>query len=132
MTEPKANLDKLPATTRARLDDLRVALEKALGEDLAGIVVHGSAVRGGFREKESDVDVLIVLRKAPRATLDAIGNALAMARNTARIECMLVLESEIPRAADVFPLFYRGIQRVHAVVAGKDPFDGLTIFDPTG
>jgi predicted nucleotidyltransferase len=127
MTEPKTNLEKLPAATRERLDDLTRALQGALGDDLVSLVVHGSAVRGGFRDRESDVDVVVVLAKAPRERLDAIANAVALARNAARIECMILVESEIGRAADVFPLFYSDIQRVHAVLAGKDPFAGLAI-----
>jgi predicted nucleotidyltransferase len=127
MTDTKANLEKIPQATRERLDELRRALEKTLGDDLVSMIVHGSAVRGGFRDRESDVDVVLVLKKTDKETLDAIGNALGVARNAARVECMVLSETEIARAADVFPLFYRDIQRVHAVLTGKDPFDGLEI-----
>jgi predicted nucleotidyltransferase len=120
-------LEALPARTRERLDDLKKALVKSLGDDLVALVVHGSAVRGGFREKESDVDVIVVLKDDARAKLDVIANALTLARNSTRIECMILTDAEIPRAADVFPLLYQDIQRCHAIVHGKDPFLSLEI-----
>lgn len=127
MTASDENLEKLPQTTRARLDELTASLAKALGDDLVSVVVHGSAVRGGFRDGLSDVDVVLVLRSVTRESLSKMANPLALARNSARIECMIVESGEIARAADVFPLFYADIQRVHAVLHGKDPFDSLTI-----
>jgi hypothetical protein len=127
VSDPKAELEHLPSTTRARLDELASAVQKALGADLVSLLVHGSAVHGGFREKESDVDVIIVLAAAPRQKLEAISNALHVARNAARIECMLLVREEIARAADAFPLFYSDIARCHLVLAGSDPFAGLEI-----
>jgi hypothetical protein len=127
MTQFEGPLGHLPASTRARLDELRRALERALGGELVSMLVHGSAVRGGFRENESDVDVVIVLKSAPLERLEAIGNALHIARNAARIECMLLAEEEVARAADVFPLLYGDIQRHHAVIAGGDPFASLEV-----
>jgi predicted nucleotidyltransferase len=127
MSDPKAQLAKLPQATRTRLDELKSSLEKALGADLVSLLVHGSAIRGGFREKDSDVDVVVVLSRAPREKLEAIGNALHVARNAARIECMILVEEEIAHAADAFPLFYDDIKRCHLVLAGSDPFANLAI-----
>ena len=46
---------------------------------------------------------MLVVKEAPRAKLEAIANALQIARYAARIEAMILTASEIPRAADVFP-----------------------------
>lgn len=122
-------LARLPEHVRRHLDQLTAALESALGEDLTGLLVHGSAARGDYREGTSDVDLVVVLADASRAPLEAIANPLLLARYAARIEAMVLTAAEIPRAADVFPLLYDDIRRCHVVLAGKDPFSSLTISD---
>ena len=42
---------------------------------------------------------------------------------------MILTASEIPRAADVFPLLYDDIRREHVLLAGADPFSDLAISD---
>lgn len=124
-----AVLEKLPASVRKHLDELVAALQAALGDDLAGVIVYGSAARGEYREGSSDVDLVVILGDAGRAKLDAISNALQLARFAARIEAIVLTAAEIPRAADVFPLLYDDIRQCHVVLAGEDPFSGLDISD---
>jgi predicted nucleotidyltransferase len=122
-------LDRLPAAVRGQLDDLRRSLVHVLGDDLVGLLVYGSAARDEYREGRSDVDLMVVLREAPRAKLEAIANALQLARYAARIEAMVLTLAEIPRAADVFPLLYDDIRSAHILLAGQDPFADLQISD---
>lgn len=122
-------LDKLPTPIEAKLQTLKDALAKALGEDLQALAVYGSAVRGGYVEGRSDVDVLVVLRDDGRAQLEAIGSALLLARTSARIESMILRGDELQKAADVFPLLYDDVRGCHVLLHGKDPFSGLEIAD---
>jgi predicted nucleotidyltransferase len=114
-------------STRAHLDTFVRSLSGTLGENLVAVVVHGSAARGGWRDGESDVDVVIVLKVDAKALLDGVGNALQVARYAARVEAIILREDEIPRSADVFPLLYGDIVRCHVVIHGNDPFAGLVI-----
>jgi predicted nucleotidyltransferase len=120
---------ELPAAVQKRLEELTASLEAVLGDDLQALLLHGSAARGGYREGESDLDLIVVLKDASRPRLDAISNALQLARYSARIETMILTVDEIPRAADVFPLLYDDIRRCHILVRGTDPFSGLQISD---
>jgi predicted nucleotidyltransferase len=129
MADATDRLEMLPAPVRARLDELQKSLTTALGDDLACLLVHGSAARGEYREGRSDVDLMIVLKAAPREKLAVIANALQLARHAARIEAMILTTAEIPRAADVFPLLYDDIRRRHVLLAGENPFAGLVISD---
>ncbi|APR84345.1 Hypothetical protein A7982_09694 [Minicystis rosea] len=122
-------LGKLPAPVRRRLDDLKKSLESALGNDLACLLIHGSAARGEYREGYSDLDLMVVLKEASRDKLAAIANPIQLARYAARIETMILASAEIPRAADVFPLLYDDIRRCHILLAGTDPFSALAISD---
>lgn len=121
------SLDTLPRTARAPLDALEKSLRAILEKSLVGIIVYGSAARGEYREGSSDLDVLVVLADTSRETLGKISNALALARSAGGIEATLLTEEEILRAADVFPLLYEDIQKCHAVLFGRDPFEGLEI-----
>lgn len=122
-------LGKLPQPVRRRLDELKKSLESALGDELACLLIHGSAARGEYREGESDVDLVVVLKTASPASLAAIANPLQLARFAARAEAMILTESEIPRSADVFPLLYDDIRRCHVLLSGTSPFSGLVISD---
>lgn len=119
--------EQLPAPVQRRLAALRDGLRAAIGDSLAAIVVHGSAVRGGWDEERSDVDVLVVLADTSLATLEAAAEPLRLARLSGRVEAMLLKPSEISDATDVFPVFYGDIAACHALVCGVDPFEGLEV-----
>lgn len=122
-------VEGLPAAVRDRLKEWTDALGKALGEDLVGVVVHGSAARGEYRVNESDVDAVVVIREPTFEKLASIANAMQVARYAARIEAMILTEEEIAGASDAFPLLYDEIKHCHAVVAGKDPFASVVVHD---
>ncbi|MFN0249288.1 MAG: nucleotidyltransferase domain-containing protein [Kofleriaceae bacterium] len=127
MTQPK--LSALSSDVTRRLDDLQGALVEICGSNLVALVVHGSAVRGGWREGVSDVDVIIVLNSDEESLLEKLGPVLELARFSARIEAMILVASEIPRSADCFPLFYGDVARASVTLVGQSPFAQLTIHD---
>jgi predicted nucleotidyltransferase len=122
-------LEALTPAVKTRLDELTATLEEVCGKNLVGLVVHGSAVRGGWREPTSDVDLIVVLDDDSGAVLESIGPALTLARFSGRIESMILTEAEIARSADCFPLLYSDIARTSVTIAGTNPFKGLTISD---
>lgn len=124
---PPASIQGLPEGVRSRLEEWAKSLETALGDDLVGILVHGSTVRGEYRVGDSDVDVVVVLKDASYEKLESIGNAMQLARYSARIEAMILTESEIAKAADCFPLLYDEIKQNNAVLAGRDPFEAVEV-----
>lgn len=122
-------LESLSPAVRKRLDELKASLEQTCGKDLVALVVHGSAVRGGWRESTSDVDLICVLEHDSEPLLAAIGPALELARFSARIETMILTRAEIPRSADCFPLLYGDVARTSSTLFGQNPFAGLHISD---
>lgn len=122
-------LETLPKPVQDRLREWTDGLRAALGDDLVGIIVHGSVARGEYRPGESDVDAVVVLREPTFAKLQAMSNAMQVARYAARIEAMILTEEEIAGACDAFPLLYDEIKQCHIVVDGKDPFASLVIHD---
>jgi predicted nucleotidyltransferase len=126
---PDDKLALLPGAVRARLAELEKSLRAALGDDLVALVVHGSVVRGEYRPGESDVGVIVVLRDASFAKLEAISEPLQVARYAARIEAMIVTDREIAGASDCFPLLYDEIKQRHIVLAGRDAFASVAVHD---
>jgi predicted nucleotidyltransferase len=118
---------RLPRAIQSRTEELVMTLKETLGDDLRSFVVHGSAARDDWKEGASDIDVIVVLAKSNRDILDKIASPLAVARGAARVEAMILVEDEIARAADVFPLLYDDIRRNHAVLHGSDPFASLVV-----
>ena len=53
---------QLPPLFDQYLTTLAVRVARALGDNLVGIYLHGSAVLGGFNPDRSDADVLVVVR----------------------------------------------------------------------
>lgn len=127
MTDLATLLPNLNARTREHLEKLRDALRTELDDRLVGMLVFGSAVRGGYVPERSDVDVVVVLRTDAREELQRIGPALELARRSARIEAVVLRQDELQSAADVFPLFYDDIRARHVLISGKDSFSGLEI-----
>jgi predicted nucleotidyltransferase len=127
--QKKPPIEALPSDVRAGVAAWTRSLEETLGDDLVGILVHGSVARGEYRPGESDVDAVVVLREATFGTLDSIAQAMQLGRYAARIEAMILTEAEIPGASDVFPLLYDEIKRCHFLLAGRDPFADVVVHD---
>lgn len=129
MTDDSHPKRPLPEAISQRLNELASTLAGTLGDNLSALLVFGSAIRGGWREGSSDVDLVLVLEDPSRDALLSIANTLTVARTAFRFEAVILGADEIPRAADVFPLFYDDIKSCHALLHGEDPFASLTISD---
>jgi predicted nucleotidyltransferase len=122
-------LESLSPAVKTRLDELKASLQKTLGKNLVALVAHGSAVRGGWRETTSDVDLILVVDDDSDAVLASVGPALELARFAARIETMILTKAEIPRSADCFPLLYGDVAKTSTTLVGENPFAKLAISD---
>ena len=122
-------LDALPPAARASLQALKEGLEKAVGNNLAALVVYGSAARGGYVPDESDLDVIVVLDDTSLPQLHKIAEPLTQARYGGRVEAMILKRDNLARAADVFPLLYDDLRQRHVILSGTDVFAGLAVAD---
>jgi predicted nucleotidyltransferase len=116
----------LPEAVRTALSEFTKAARQAFAEDLRSVVLFGSAAEGRMRQT-SDVNVVVVLRRADPAKLEAIGEAYRLAHAAIRLSAMFILESEIDIAKDAFAVKFADITTRHEVLYGDDPFVGLTI-----
>jgi predicted nucleotidyltransferase len=118
--------DGLPETVRSGIDAFAAAAREAFAPDLVSLVLFGSAAEGRLRPT-SDVNLVVVLRDADPARLEAVGSAYRLARATIRLSAMFLLESEIAAAAEAFAVKFADIVQRHRVLFGPDPFAGLAV-----
>jgi len=116
-----------PDVVVAALDDLAAALAQAAGANLAALVLYGGLARGSFRPGRSDVNVAVVLEDAAPARVAALAPALQAAARAARVEPWIVGRAELPRLMALFPTKLLDLQARHLLLAGADPFAGLSV-----
>jgi predicted nucleotidyltransferase len=118
---------RLPEELRPFLEELQQDLTRAAGDNLAGLIVFGSAIRGGYRKGTSDVNLVVLLRDTSAPKLRDIAPAIKRAWRALRVEPLLLKPSEVAEATDVFPTRFLDIQRHHLVLTGEDPFHDLRV-----
>jgi predicted nucleotidyltransferase len=104
-----------------KLQELVTRLQQACGDDLASIVVYGSAAREDFHETFSDVNALILLRQLPAATFAPLSEALRWWSRDEKLTPPLVMTvEELRESADVFAIELLDIKRSHRTLFGED------------
>lgn len=104
-------------------------LRSTHGDNLASVVLYGSAAAGDHIAQRSDYNILIALN---RITPEDLRLAQAPMREWQRLGHPLPVYftvEELRDAADVFPIEFHQMQRARVVLYGKDPFETLEISD---
>lgn len=109
----------------AFIDDLRSTHR----DNLASVILYGSAAAGDFLRAKSDFNILIALNKIGPKDLR---NAHACIREWTRLGHPVPVYftvSELQNAADVFPIEFHQMTIAHRVLYGADVLAGLRISD---
>jgi predicted nucleotidyltransferase len=104
-------------------------LKATHGDNLAAVVLYGSAASGDFVQLESDYNLLIALE---RITPEDLRLAQAPMREWRRLGHPLPVYftfKELHDAADVFPIEFHQMERARIVLYGRDPFESFHISD---
>lgn len=121
--------NKSKTNQRMAPEALVAELRKAIGEELRGVLLYGSAAAGDFVPGASDYDVLIV---ANRLDVEALGKlsgpirAWCASGNSAP-QCFT--PEELNDSADAFPIEFLDMQQSRKVIYGADPLATLAIAD---
>ncbi|MBL8176972.1 MAG: nucleotidyltransferase domain-containing protein [Bryobacterales bacterium] len=111
----------LPAQTENILRDFVASARHALGDNLRSAVLFGSAAEGRLR-RDSDINLILVLRDFSPSQAAQLNPALSLARAAAALQTMFLVEAEIPAAFQCFAQKFADIQRRHFTLCGPDPF----------
>lgn len=111
------------------LNSLISDLRATHGDNLASVVLYGSAAAGDNIELRSDYNLLIALK---RITPEDLRQAQAPMREWQRLGHPLPVYftvEELSDAADVFPIEFHQMANARIVLFGKDPFESITFSD---
>src|SRR6266576_3973931 len=116
-------------TVQNALNHLVEDLHTTHGDNLASVVLYGSAAAGDDIELRSDYNLLITLN---RITPEDLRLAQAPMREWQRLGHPLPVyftTEELSDAADVFPIEFNRMAKARVVLYGKDPFEFVTLSD---
>jgi predicted nucleotidyltransferase len=117
-------LPNLPVKVRAVLNEVLSGLHKKLGSNLYSCILYGSAVRGSFNSRTSDINVLIILNES---TPDAHREISKILKTRIRIEPFVISRTGMERSFEAFAIKFCSIQRHYRVLSGEDPLRDLVI-----
>ncbi|HVH08815.1 MAG TPA: nucleotidyltransferase domain-containing protein [Gemmatimonadales bacterium] len=109
------------------IDSFARDVTQALGERLVSLVLYGSTARGTHVPDRSDVNTVLVIDRVDDnlfARLDPAVRAWTRAGHPAPL---IFTEREWRESADVFPIEYEDMRQHHQVLAGRDPWLGVTV-----
>lgn len=102
-------------------------LQATPGAGLISVVLYGSAARGDYVDRASDLNLILVLEDLSPPRLDAVAPAVRRWLKRGQQVPRLFSPDLIRASADVFPIEFLDIRAAHVVLHGTDPFAGLVI-----
>jgi len=118
-------MPELEAHRQADLARYAEEVSAALGEACVAVVLYGSAAGVDWIPGRSDVNTVIVLRRASVAALDALAPVLARWRKKGFALPVVLDREQVEHARVLFPMELDDIQHQHRVLVGDDPFRGI-------
>jgi hypothetical protein len=120
-------IEELPDDTQKLLRTYAKEVIGVFGDQLEGMLLYGSAVRGEFISGRSNLNILLLVSSYDSAVLKQY-SALHRKWSKEQIVVPLFLtEEELRMSAEVFPLEFLEIQEQHRVLGGRDPFIGFHV-----
>ncbi len=102
-------------------------IERALGDDLVGVSLYGSAATDDWVRDASDVNTIVVVRAVTSRVLDALAGCVPAWRRRGFALPLVVEEEFFERAADAFPMELDDARRAHRTLRGPDLLAGVRI-----
>ena len=102
-------------------------IRDTFGDKLQSVILYGSAVKGRFVDKASDVNALILISEDDPDALTILGKKAARIMWKNRISPLILTAAEFINSADVFPMEYMDIRSSRKVVFGSDVTEELEI-----
>lgn len=102
-------------------------LKATHGDNLASVVLYGSAASGDFVQIESDYNLLIALHRIAPEDLRLSQPPMREWKRLGHPLPVYFTFAELRDAADVFPIEFHRMESARVVLYGRDPFESITI-----
>jgi hypothetical protein len=120
-------IEGLPEETQNLLHAYVKDVKGLFGEQLEGVLLYGSAVRGEFLQGRSNLNLLLLVSSYDQALLKGYSAIHRRWSKEQIVAPLFLTEEELHSSASVFPLEYLEIQEQHRVLGGRDPFVGFRV-----
>lgn len=104
-------------------------LKATHGDNLASVVLYGSAASGDFVQTDSDYNLLIALHRITPEDLRVAQPPMREWRRLGHPLPVYFTFAELRDAADVFPIEFHRMESARVVLYGRDPFESFQISD---
>jgi hypothetical protein len=111
------------------LEQLVQDLRAAHGDNLAAVVLYGSAAAGDHHELRSDHNLLIALKRISPDDLNVAETAMREWQKLKQQIPVYFTVDELQSAADVFPIEFLQMEKARKILYGRDPFEFVQISD---
>ncbi len=109
------------------LEQFADQVRRASGDNLVSLILYGSAVRGNFDLRRSDINLLLILREVSPAALKPLGPAIRDWVKRGHPPPWIFSEQGFKASADVFPMEIEDMKEAHRVLRGADPLEGVKV-----
>ncbi|NOU09911.1 MAG: hypothetical protein HOO98_07835 [Nitrospira sp.] len=120
-------IDGLSEETHKLLQSYVKDVTRVYGSELEGILLYGSAVRGGFLPGSSNLNMLLVMSSYDLSALKRYDSIHKRWSKEHVVVPLFLTAADLQSASFAFPLEYQDIHECHRLLWGQDPFVGLKI-----
>jgi hypothetical protein len=120
-------IEGLPDDTQKLLQAYVKDVKGVFGEQLEGMLLYGSAVRGEFLPGRSNLNILLLVSSYDSAILKQYSSLHRQWSKEQIVVPLFLTEEELRTSAEIFPLEFLEIQEQHRVLGGRDPFIGFHV-----
>ena len=114
-------------TDASALQHLVDSLQGAHGENLAAVVLYGSAAAGDLIGTRSNHNLLVVLNRITTDDLRLAQKPISEWQELGQPTPVYFSVEELNDAADVFPIEFLQMEQARKVLFGRDPFEFMNI-----
>ena len=118
---------KPPAQPEDIFEPLLEDLNRALGKDLLGVSMFGSAAAGRYQKGKSDINLLLLLDDGVQKPASRLIFFYEKWRKAGLAPPLLVTRSYLHNSLDVFPIEFLTMAASHKCIYGQDALAGLEV-----
>lgn len=109
------------------IEELGTQISAALGARLVSLVLYGSAARTRGPGNRGSVNTLLIADGVDERLLAALAPVVTAWERGGHPPPIIFSQAEWQASADAFAIEYEDIRATHHVVAGRDPWPGVTV-----
>lgn len=118
---------KIPKNPEQIFQEFTTDYRSIFGEDLIAIILYGSAARGEYVPKKSDINFLIILSDTGIKNLRSILPLIPKWKKRNVSTPLILTEKYMQSSLDSFAIEFLSMQQNYQVVYGKDVFEKMKI-----